>query len=216
MRLLALCSFANRFDNAPRQLAEVTWDELVRRLTRHREWVDRDGELWSPTEYLPGTLRAKENVAHLDCFVLDMDSGEAWEPYLERWQDLEFILHTTYRHTADAPRWRAVFPLVHRQPGGEAWGAVWERLAWGLASHTSDAHCKDAGRMYYLPAHPPGSVDHFALRHEGAWLDADSYAEMPPPPAAVTAPRARVFTPHAPRESSGRVDGSHLDRKSVV
>ena len=70
MRLLALCSFANRFDNAPRQLAEVTWDELVRRLTRHREWVDRDGELWSPTEYLPGTLRAKENVAHLDCFVL--------------------------------------------------------------------------------------------------------------------------------------------------
>lgn len=209
-RLLHVCSFQNRFDNQPRQCAEVTWEELVRRLTRHREWKDRDGELWSPVLYMPGTTRSIENTRLLDCFLLDMDRGDAWEPYLERWADLEFVIHTSYRHTAAAPRWRAVFPLTEPQPGGEAWKPVWTRLAWGLARHTSDASCIDPCRMYYLPSHPPGSEDHFALHHEGKWLDPSLYTDHPPPSPAPPKPSGEI-----PRERAGRVDGMHLVDRAI-
>lgn len=209
-RLLHVCSFQNRFDNLPRQCAEVAWEELVRRLTRHREWKDRDGELWSPVLYMPGTTRSIENTRLLDCFVLDMDRGDAWEPYLDRWADLEFVIHTSYRHTAAAPRWRAVFPLTEPQPGGEAWKPIWTRLAWGLARHTSDASCIDPCRMYYLPSHPPGSEDHFALHHEGRWLDPTLYTDHPPPPPAPPKPTGEI-----PRERAGRVDGMHLVDRAI-
>jgi hypothetical protein len=209
-RLLHVCSFQNRFDNLPRQCAEVTWEELVRRLKRHREWKDRDGELWSPVLYKPGTTRAIENTVLLDCFVLDMDRGDAWEQYLERWADLEFVIHTSYRHTAAAPRWRAVFPLTDPQPGGEAWKPIWTRLAWGLARHTSDASCIDPCRMYYLPSHPPGSEDHFVLHHEGRWLDPTLYTDHPPPPPAPPKPTGEI-----PRERAGRVDGMHLVDRAI-
>jgi hypothetical protein len=206
-RLLAVSQFSCLADNVPRAADPVTWGELVRRLSRHRERDRQDGELWSPTEYLPSTLRKAENVLALHCFVLDMDAGEHWMPYVERWEalGLAFAIHSTYRHTEAVPRWRAVFPLKEVQPGGEAWTPIWERLAWGLARHTADPQCKDAGRMYFLPSHPRGRTDAFALSQDGEWLDPTQFPDPPPPPPRPRSPQSEI-----PREQAGRVEGTHL------
>lgn len=182
-RLFHVASFRSIYDNEPRQLAPVTWEELTRRLSRHRALPVNDegkqtGELWSPTEYKPGTTRSAENVLTVGCFVLDMDDAGPWDTYLPRLSSYSYVLHTTYNHTEDAPRWRIVLPLSAPIPG-YLWGPVWERLAWGLAGEEQDVKCKDACRIYYLPAHPPGGSG-IAFTHEGRPLDPARFTEGPP------------------------------------
>lgn len=212
-RLLHIARFRNVQDNQPERLAPLTWEEFLQRLAVHEEWTDRNGRLWSPTEYAAGTLRAAANVIALYAFVLDIDSGEELHQYLDRWSGmgLEFFFHTSYRHTKGAPRGRAIFPLVKPQPGGEVWREeIWPRLAWNLARHTADGACKNADRIYYYPSHPPGSEDHYLLRHEGQWLDADAYTDLPPKP--VLPPRPQIDIPRGP---AGGVDGLHLVDRAV-
>jgi len=89
--------------------------------------------------------------------VLDFDSGEHWDGFLAEWtaRGLAFAWHTTARHTPDAPRWRAVFPLAVPVPAAE-WPGACRSLTAALGHDAAELH-DDPARLYFLPTLADGA-----------------------------------------------------------
>lgn len=160
---------------------ERPWGELRRLLTEHEEREHKDGRLWSPTVYDEGDTRGKANVREVTCLVLDFDDGIAPGPLRAGWERWEYAIASTFSHTPDYPRWRAVFPLVRPVPAAE-WPEVYRRLAAALGKGHTDRACKDASRIYYTPAKPPGAAS-FGEIHSGDFLDPDAFPDPEAEPA---------------------------------
>lgn len=213
---LLIASFSNLHENVPNS-AVVTWEELTRRLTRHREREETDGELWSPTFYPPDTQQCTDdNVIQLTCFVIDCDDGTPPERLEHLWEPYAYLLHSTHRHTAAAPRWRAVFPLASYVWAAD-WRRVWARLMDALApGNIADPQCKNEGRRYFTPAYKPGDEDRFVRVHEGKRLNPHDFepAAPPPLPAALVTPRTPL-PPEAPRVPGERVPAARLMERAL-
>jgi len=173
---LAVAFFNNKLDNQPRQ-QHAPWDKLSDLLMRHKERGQKDGPLWSPTLYQPGTTRAKANVVSVSCLVLDFDNGDGPERFSRSWDGLTCVMHSTYQHSAEAQRWRVVFPLLQPVAATE-WPDAWDRLVRRFGGNSVDASCKDASRIYYLPACPP-DAERDAMMQEGDWLDPRDFIRPP-------------------------------------
>jgi hypothetical protein len=155
---------------------------LVDALTRFRRLDVADKRYlpaWSPASFVGDTRRA-DAVTTLSCIVFDLDDGPL-EAATAAWSDAFHVAHTTWSHRPDRPRWRLVVPLG-RPVAADAWAWTWR---WA-ASRTPgvDPTCKDASRIYFVPASPDGSGE--ARVHAGALLDA---AAMVPPERARQATR---------------------------
>ncbi len=172
---LAVARFSNKKDTQVRQQA-MTWERLRKVLGTHQHRVAKDGPLWSPTAYQPGTTRAKENVVAVYALVLDFDKGIAPDVIARHWTELEYLGHTTFRHTPEGWRWRAVFPLA-RPVMADEWPMVYAKLSAHLGGNTTDPSCKDASRMYWTPACPHGA-DAQVWHHPGTWLDPDAIPDI--------------------------------------
>lgn len=101
----------------------------------------------------------------------------------DRLKDLgwAWILHETYT----AGRFRLVFPLaVDLSP--QEYAGAWEgvRAALGLEA---DSACRDLGRLFYLPSHPPGETRAADVGGE-TLLDARIYAGAARPSAPKSVP----------------------------
>jgi len=115
---------------------------------------------WSPTEYKTGDgiTRGQDNVATVTALCLDFDDGRVTiDEARSAWRQWFHIIHTTWSHNDEAPRFRVVLPLLEPIPA-PVWPLVWlaglrlwEEMAPGAAGGP-DRSCKDAGRIYYLPA----------------------------------------------------------------
>jgi len=152
---------------------DMGWHALARRLSRYDERPTKDGRAWSPVTYLPGTTRGKANVDQVFALVLDIDHGELPLDLLEGY---EYVAHTTFQHTPEAPRWRVVVPLVGPIPGAD-WPAFWLR-ANAFFGGCIDPATKDSSRISYLPSCPPGGV-HETRQQHGRLLDPDDLPEVP-------------------------------------
>lgn len=186
---LAVAVFQNARDNEPKQ-HQLSWDKLTAKLMLHEERKTKDGPLWSPTLYRPGTLRGKANVESVSCLVLDFDKGTPPAEFTRGWDAWAYVLHTTFQHTEEQPRWRVVFPLS-TPVAGEHWPAAWEGLVKRFAGSVVDSSCRDASRIYYLPACPPGA-DRDAWANDGRWIDPSEFLRPSP---AVLVERARDELP---------------------
>ncbi len=152
---LSVCAYRNVFDNEP-SMHQLTCHQLVKRLTRfdvHSEVRDkRRLPAWSPARYPSGAKRGAETVAALSCLVLDYDDGTTPEAAIEPWLAWLLVVHSSWSHRPGMPRFRLVLPL-----GEEVPGPLWER-AWLWAAERSagepDPNCRDASRLYFLPALP--------------------------------------------------------------
>ncbi len=163
--------FAHTWDNEIRQ-REATWAKLLGVLTSFRVHTGDKKQIpaWSPALYKDGHTRGKAGVQALSCLVLDYDNGTPIEAALDCWGWRPGILHTSYSHTEQAPRFRVIMPLSQPVPA-EDWPAVYawaERWSSNLdnpdeikrpedyhkARHSPaiDAACKDPGRVFYVPA----------------------------------------------------------------
>lgn len=143
-------------DNIPKPMV-LRWDELVDLLRRHDIRQDKDGRLFSPTQYAVGARRGNEGVLALTAFVGDVDDG--WplnraESVLGRggWA---FVIYTTHSHTAEKPKFRIVVPFLTPVPVVE-WGRVWQQLNELVEGHL-DPGTKDPARISFLPSHLPGA-----------------------------------------------------------
>ena len=116
--------------------------------------------LWSPTIYRPGAARGAAGVFSITCLVLDFDDGTPIEAH-HAWDQWPHLVHTSWSHTADHPKWRLVVPLAVPVRADDwplaYWVAldIWQTLR-PAGAGMPDAACSDPCRIYYLPAERPG------------------------------------------------------------
>src|SRR4051812_6924472 len=106
--------YAGRFKSAGKP-AELTWGELVRRLSRHAVRPGKDGRLWSPvrldTEHC---RRANDNVRAVTAMAGDVDDFSDPDDLLLPLQKagIEVIAYTSHGHAPDHPKYRFACPLT--------------------------------------------------------------------------------------------------------
>ncbi len=180
------------------------WPQLARLLTTFNARRCKDGPLWSPASYAPGSTRCNESVLTVSLFVLDIDSGARPEVFSRLFEPYAHVAHSTWSHAEDLPRWRAVFPLVEPVLGYE-WPGVYRKLATHLGKGMADMSCADAARMYLLPSSPvERQWCQMATVREGRLLDPLAFAEIADFGPDQSTRRKRG--PGVPRPSFGRVD----------
>lgn len=156
-----------------------SWDILVKALTLARDRTKEKTELplWSPTFYPPHTTRGSENVAHLSCLVLDYDAGLSIDEGWEVWKDYRSLLHVSFNHHAETPKYRIVLPFAVPIPRAN-WSAVW-RWAEIQTLKNIDEKCKDPGRCYFLSCLTEDPVDYTWKVREGKVLDLSHIRPLP-------------------------------------
>lgn len=195
----------NAFDRRPRPRA-LSLETLLLRLTtfRHRPDVADKRHLagWIPAEFT--ATRRAENVTSVSCLVLDFDSGISVEAARAPWLTWTHLVYSSWRNHPDHPKFRVVLPLAVSVPG-RGWPSAWT-WAWEHAGHAFDEKCKDAGRMYFLPAIRGEGHPHFAHVHltdellELPWSEPAPVVRRPPAPVSV------------PRSDAERVARRRLNR----
>jgi len=174
----ALSMFERADDNKPRAV-KSDWARLAVSLSNHREWDAKDGKLFSPASYFPGTTRSTANVDSVCLLCLDHDDGEPIEDIEARLEGLAYAIYSTYSYTPENNKCRVVIPLA-RPVAGTDWDRVWRKCADKFGGKM-DLACKDAARMYYLPSCVPGAK-RFAKIGVGEPLDEKDISDLPPPP----------------------------------
>lgn len=144
----------------------------------------RDLRLWSPALYPADVKRGSENVIHLSCLVLDYDSGSSVDQATELWQAWFHIVHSTWSHTPEHPKFRLILPLaepVRPEDWYTVYGWAQERTAM-----TVDPTGKSVGSTFALPTTADAAQPRVAFSSPGPLLDArlegliERSAEPPP------------------------------------
>lgn len=204
--------FRNVKDNKPKPKA-LDWPDLAHALTRHKFRDTKDGALWSPTSYKNGSTRGKEAVEDLCALVLDFDDGVRPTEFASQWGRWEYVLHSTFSHSRDKPKFRAVFPLQEPVPA-EEWSEVYRKLALALGQGHTDPQCKDCSRVYYLPSAPTGG-EVFSEHHPGDPLNPEEFPEPEPEPTPEPT-RATPDRPTADRYIAAALEGELSDLRATA
>lgn len=166
------------------------------------------GRGWSPATFA-GDRRAKAGVEVVCALVLDYEAHDdqaaaTLEDALALWGRWCGWIHTSYSHTPENPRFRVIVPLS-RGASPEEWPSVWRWAATRCVEvgHAIDEACRDASRLWFLPAVRPGGAGDYRLVPLGGaegWLDVDAVlaeqraADAPPVPPAPSRARAQGAT----------------------
>jgi len=193
-------------DNRPLR-ARFDWSGLVDMLQRETRFpADTDKRklpAWSPAVVPEGATRANDRVEAVGCIVLDYDDGTSPDVALVPWLDWPCIVHSSWSHSEALTKFRLIVPLARPVPL-RAWRWVWSWAA-GRAAGMIDKACKDASRLYFLPARREGST-YFCFVHDpGGYLCDPDWHRQPEEalalagraPEAVAA-RARADIPPTP------------------
>ncbi len=174
-----------------------SWDPVFARLSEAKPFRgDREHPGWSAASFV-GQQRGLEFVREVFALCLDFDKGETVRGVRQRLAGFFGILHTTRRHTADAPRFRVVLPLS-RPVTADEYTALWIRFANWAGS--VDQAPKDPSRFWFLPGVTDGGPFE-AHRLTGEALDVDEWLTRPDPtPKPVLPPRQE------PRRDAGSGD----------
>lgn len=177
--------FSQITDNHP--LARVlSWQEFVREFDPHVFTYETKGEAmaFSPAEYPEGARRAKDRVVRVHFGVLDIDkkTDQEIQRLMAALEGYEHIVYTTWSHAeamADGLwRIRVLLPFSRPVEGGE-WKNFWPRLN-RLFAGLNDPACKDASRVYFIPAAPKGTeADQVFEYQEGKEIDVDALMAVP-------------------------------------
>ncbi|UJR82040.1 Hypothetical protein I5071_41050 [Sandaracinus amylolyticus] len=135
-----------------------------------RASAKRDLRLWSPAVYREGWKeRGSEGVTHVSCLVLDYDKGVRIPDAIALWQDWFHLVHTTWSHTPEHPKFRVILPLAVPVPAAK-WESVW---AWAerQAAGEIDPSMKGVAATYALPAVPHAEHPREALTRAAPLLD---------------------------------------------
>ena len=171
--------FSSARDNRPRG-RDLSYGLLSDMLTSwHNCPTKSQLPAWSPVRYPPGARRSKRAVDVVSCLVFDVDDGMPIEAAAECWRgaDHSFLLHTSWSHSAEHPKFRIVLPLLEYVPALQ-WGRGWRA---GLAlwrdvcgdEWSPDPACSDASRLYYLPGGASSETARAVVTHAGDLLDLD-------------------------------------------
>ena len=139
---------------------------------------EKDCPAWMPVSLKEQSQgRKSENIDQVFCIVLDCDNGVTLVEAKELLHGRECIIHTTYSHTPEAPKFRVVLPL--KQPVTPLQAKAHFFQMHRLFGERLDKACMEATRLFYLPSCPPDALAYVKRIHmEGSFLDiADLSAE---------------------------------------
>ena len=150
-----------------------------------------DLRLWAPACYRPGGRRSSENVVHLSCLVLDFDQGTPISEAQARFEPWYHVVHTTWSHKQEFPKFRLILPLADPVPA-EVWRPLW---TWAneRSGLTVDPAMKSEGANYAVPVVPNASWPRFSAVHVAKLLH--PLAEGLVPRSAAPAPQPPVHAP---------------------
>ena len=167
-----------------------TWSQL---LDNPEHVVDDDGKesasVITGARYFPGSpSRAKENIEHVECLILDVDAVPVPEADLLAALDgVRAIVYASPSHTASNPRWRVLLPLASPLPPKKHRDLVAklsEGLVPGHAGCIDVESTGDPGRLGFVGVtkHPADYVWHTlpGARFDWTGLDLADEAEGPP------------------------------------
>jgi hypothetical protein len=195
---LHISAFDNAFDNQPRG-RDTTLAALVRALTTFPVIAAAnklDLPAWSPARFAAGTQRKSRNVVEIGALVFDHDEGDP-DAALAGWAGSIAVVHSTWSHTEDAPRFRVVVPLATPIPAAR-WPAAWA-LAVARAPG-ADPACKDPARLFFRPARPSAEAAHFAKVQGGQLLDLSLLLAPPVAPVVKRPGAATLPVPYRLRD----------------
>lgn len=156
-------------DNSPKQ-RDNDWQSIAKGFANFVKSDTKDIKLWSPVIYKDGSTRGNANALAITALVLDFDEGHDPQDFLESWAQYEYVVHSTWSHTAEHPKWRAIFPF-NEPIDAKEWRVTYPRLAMALGHGACDPSCKDVARIYYLPSCKPRDTDTIYHHNRGAILD---------------------------------------------
>lgn len=141
---------------------------------------DKDGWAWIPCSVRdPAVGRSQANMDKAYLLVLDIDTGMLLNDVKSRIAGFEAVIHSSYSHTPEKPKWRVVLPLAAPIPAAQI-GTVFDHFQEKFDG-LLDASCgHDPARLYYLPACPKDARHLFVYEHlEGELLDGAALASKP-------------------------------------
>jgi len=178
----------DRTDKHP-QFLEISWFDLIQKfkepeIKRHSittnkllpEKASKDGPGWMPCSLKdPNGRRLRENIKEIFLLVLDIDSGVSFNQIEELLRNFEFVVHSTYSHSAEISKWRVILPLskpIESTQLAPLFDGVNQLFKGAL-----DVTCgHDPSRMYYLPSCPKETESLYVFQHnEGVYLDPDTF-----------------------------------------
>jgi len=134
-----------------------------------RREAKKDFRLWAPLLFVPGGKRDAADVLHVSCLVLDYDDGTPIDEANDVWRPWFHIIHTTWSHRPEHPKFRVVLPLARPvDPAGflEVWRWAEDRTGFAI-----DPTGKGVSRAYAIPVVPDARAARRALAHPGPLLD---------------------------------------------
>lgn len=199
MNPLVVSTIKHIEDKSPR-VVSLSWIELCNRLSRHTAYAAKEqAALWCPTAWVEGRKREKMNLEKgnlldVSCFVGEFDDGTVPASLMDRWKadngdPLAFVIHSSYNHHTDAPRWRCVFPLTTPVPADQWKTEIWPRLSYWLFNNRNDAAAKDAARFYFVPSCPADRLEMAFCDMEAHGVFLDPYSIPPIPEQARPTPK---------------------------
>jgi hypothetical protein len=121
--------------------------------------------------------RNQENMAKAYFMVLDIDSKDrntSLEQVRECIKGYEAIIHSSFSHTHEKPKWRVLLPLMEAIPANEI-GKVFDYFQEQFDGHLDSVCGHDPSHFYYTPACPSDAAHLFYYEHlEGELLDAQA------------------------------------------
>lgn len=161
---------------------------------------------WAPAVYATRATRGNAGVVSVTCATLDYEDGTSIDEALAPWWGAPALVHTTWRHTVDAPRFRVTLPLGGPVPAA-AWPVAFKWIT-SRSAGTPDMQCSDAARIYAEPAIPArgGAYDHRAVGLDSSPLvvPVDALQPAPATPGAPGRPLPGGRPPATPRKKLAR------------
>jgi len=188
---LPVANFRTVKTKTPEQLS-IGWGDMVSKLTKHAALASKsDAPLFSCVAYKPDRMaRGNDNVDAVSALVLDYDDGTRPEDVSAYLGDYEHVIYSTYSHTAQVPKFRAVVPFeapISPDLYRSLWGALYAHIP-----HKPDKACKDPARIFYYPSAPADRLnDAIAIHNPGELFSLANLAT----PAPVEAAPAVVAVP---------------------
>lgn len=162
----------------------ASWSDLVKRLQkpeirgnkkimeylslpRKQRAALKNGPGWIPATFDKGGKRVDEDVKKLYCFIGDCDNTKGSPITLASLRatlrGFEAVIHTTYSHSRERPKFRFVIPLTHPVDQGK-YPALFAHFN-SACGGGLDPKGKTPSQLYYWPSYPPGAEKLFRFEH---------------------------------------------------
>lgn len=175
---------------------------------------------WQPTSFKTNGTDSIDipyvDKVLLHAVVFNLENGTSSDEIRRQLHGLTGLVHSTYRHSPTAPRWRVILPLRNAVEPAD-WQAMRDALMHRFNALLDETYKSRPWDWYRLPACPPDTKEHYTMfqldghplrmtpefqaectRSQRLKLQANSNKDVTPvntkigaePPSATTAPQA--------------------------